>query len=48
MSYKETMPSILHGMDSYRHQVPPTQRGFQGKTILAAIVLISVLVLYLR
>lgn len=48
MSYKETMPSILHGMDSYRHQVPPQKSGFHGKYILAAIVLISVLVLYLR
>ena len=47
MSYKETMPSILHGMDSC-HQVPPQKNGFHGKFILAAIVLISVLMLYLR
>lgn len=48
MSYKETMPSILNGMDSYRHQMPPQKSGLQGKYILAAVVLISMLMFYLR
>lgn len=47
MPYKETMPSVLSGMDPHYRQAPP-QKSSVGKYLLAVIVLISILVLYLR
>jgi hypothetical protein len=48
MDYKETMPSVLHGMDSPSRYVPQHRSGANGKFMLAVVVIISVLILYLR